>query len=100
MVQYFNFLLMGKRGGISSISRTMAVIHTTFGITMLTHTTASVCIMTSLLRLTMSQCTRKEVFATVKMRMPMRSSNGDEQRGRMTGRRGMNDREKGRRGRR
>jgi hypothetical protein len=76
------------------------VIHTMFGIKMLTCTTASVCIMTSLLRLTMSQCTRKEVFAAVKTRMPMRSSDGAERQGRMTGTRGMNDGEKQRRGQR
>jgi hypothetical protein len=76
------------------------VMHTTFEITILTRTTSSVCIMMSLLRLTMSQCTRKEVFATVKTRMPMRSSDGDIQQGQMTGTRGMNDREKQRRGRR
>ncbi len=67
---------------------------------LLTHTTASMCIMTSLLRLTMAQCTRKEVFAKVKTRMPMRSSDGDEWRGWMTGTRGMNDGEKQRGGQR
>ncbi len=70
------------------------MIHMMFGITMLTHTTASVCIVMSLLRLTMSQCMRKEVFATVKTRMPMGSSDGDKRRGPMTGTRGTNDGEK------
>jgi hypothetical protein len=76
------------------------VIHTTFEITILTCTTASVCIIMSLLRLAMSQCTRKEVFATAKTRIPMRSSDGDKQQGQMMGMRGMNNREKQRGGRR